>query len=73
MKGASDFDWSIKTYGVDETPTSFLLDPEGKSVFKFKDLESLDDVRICDEEVSGLLAYDAGAALHASTTTKSQR
>lgn len=50
--------WAEKTYGVDETPTSFLLDANGKVLFKFNDVESRDDVKRCDEEVGGLLAFE---------------
>jgi hypothetical protein len=50
-----DFDWSGKTYGVDATPTSFLLDANGKMLFRFGDLESIADMKTCEEEVSGLL------------------
>lgn len=55
LKGADDSDWSFKTYGVDATPTSFLLNPDGKLLFRFGDLESIADMKTCEEEVSGLL------------------
>jgi hypothetical protein len=55
LEGADDSEWSEKTYGVDATPTSFLLDPDGKLLFRFGDLESIADMKICEEEVSGLL------------------
>lgn len=55
LKGLDDSGWSAKTYGVDATPTSFLLDPDGKMLFRFGDLESTADLKTCEEEVSGLL------------------
>ena len=57
-----DFDWSTKTYGVNGTPTSFLLDPNGKILFKFNGLESLDATDTCNLEVGGLLAYSAATS-----------
>lgn len=69
------FQWSAKTYGVNGTPTSFLLDPDGKVLFKFNGLESLDALKICNSEVGGLLAFSAGTsnAASARATAKSQR
>lgn len=68
------FQWSIKTYGVNGTPTSFLLDPDGKILFKFNGLESLDALKICNSEVGGLLAYTAATsnAVSARATAKAQ-
>jgi len=67
-----DFDWSMKTYGVNGTPTSFLLDGDGKILFKFNGLESLDATDTCESEVGGLLAYSAATsnAVSARATTK---
>ena len=59
--------WGSKNYGVQGTPTSFLLGPNGKVLFRFGGLESLDAVKTCDEEVGGLLAFDA-----ASTATSAR-
>jgi hypothetical protein len=65
--------WAEKTYGVDETPTSFLLDANGKVLFKFNDVESRDDVRRCDAEVGGLLAFEeASNATSARAAVKAQ-
>jgi hypothetical protein len=73
LKGAGDFDWSIKAYGVRGTPTSFLLDPNGKVLFRFGGLESLDAVKTCDAEVGGLLAFDAAStATSARAAVKAQ-
>jgi thioredoxin-related protein len=55
LMGADDSEWSSKTYGVDATPTSFLLDTDGKLLFRFGDLESIADMKTCEEEVRGLL------------------
>lgn len=55
------FAWSSKTYGVRGTPTSFLIDPDGKIVFDVPGLESLDSQKLCDEEVGGLLAWTASS------------
>ena len=57
-----DFDWSGKTYGVHGTPTSFLIDPEGKIVFNVPGLETVESTQVCDEEVAGLLKWSASAA-----------
>lgn len=67
-----DFGWSMKTYGVNGTPTSFLLDPDGKILFKFNGLESLDALKTCNDEVGGLLAYSAATsnAVSARATAK---
>jgi hypothetical protein len=51
--------WTSKTYGVKGTPTSFLLDPEGKILFKFNGVESIDAEETCDKEIGGLLAFSA--------------
>lgn len=73
LKGAGDFEWSIKTYGVNGTPTSFLLDSEGKILFRFNGLESIADVKTCEEEVGGLLAFDAASnATSARASVKAQ-
>lgn len=55
LKGADDSEWSAKTYDVDATPTSFLLDTDGKLLFKFGGLESTADLKACEEAVDGLL------------------
>ena len=69
------FQWSIKTYGAGGTPTSFLLSPDGKVIFKFNGLESLDAFGICNSEVGGLLAYSAATsnAVSARATAKAQQ
>lgn len=51
------FPWATKTYGVRGTPTSFLVDPDGKVVFDVPGLESADSAKLCDQEVSGLLKW----------------
>ena len=68
-------DWAQKTYGVDETPTSFLLDANGKMLFKFNDVESLNDLKVCEQEIGGLLAYSAATsnAVSARATAKAQQ
>lgn len=55
LKGSDDSEWSSKTYDVNATPTSFLLDPDGKMLFRFGGLESTTDLKTCEEEVRGLL------------------
>lgn len=55
----SGFEWSSETYGVNGTPTSFLLDPDGKIVFNVPGLESADAVETCDKEIGGLLKWVA--------------
>jgi len=70
-----DFSWSRKAYGVQSTPTSFLLDPEGKIVFNIPGLESLDDEKTADQEVAGLLKWTASTAASAhpaATPVKAQ-
>ena len=66
------FQWSTKTYGVNGTPTSFLLDPDGKILFKFNGLESLDATKTCNEEVGGLLAFSATSGATPGVVAKSQ-
>ena len=62
-----DFSWSKKNYGVWGTPTSFLVDPEGKIIFNLTGLESLDSEKLCDQEVAGLLEWSAsGNSVHAT-------
>jgi hypothetical protein len=70
-----DFAWSTKTYGVRGTPTSFLVDPNGKIVFNVPGLESIESTKLCDEEVAGLLKWSASAAASthpAATAVKAQ-
>ena len=57
-----DFDWSRKTYGIRSTPTSFLVDPDGKIVFDVPGLETVESTKVCDEEVAGLLKWTASGA-----------
>ena len=57
-----DFAWSSKTYGVRGTPTSFLVDPDGKIVFDVPGLETVQSTKVCDEEVAGLLKWSSSAA-----------
>lgn len=69
-----DFGWSGKTYGVHGTPTSFLVDPDGKIVFNVPGLETIESTRVCDEEVAGLLKWSVRpAAMHtAAPSVKAQ-
>jgi thiol-disulfide isomerase/thioredoxin len=60
LKGSDKgFSWANKMYGVQGTPTSFLLDPDGKIVFKVEGLESLESEKACETEVEGLLKWSA--------------
>jgi hypothetical protein len=62
-----NWDWAGKNYGVHGTPTSFLLDPNGKILFNIPGLESLDSEKLCDQEVAGLLEWSAsGNSVHAT-------
>lgn len=67
-----EFQWATKNYGVRGTPTSFLLDGDGKILFKFNGLESLDATDTCNSEVGGLLAFSATTtnAVSARATAK---
>jgi hypothetical protein len=49
--------WASKNYGVNGTPTSFLLDPQGKILFKSNGVESIDAEETCNKEIGGLLAF----------------
>jgi hypothetical protein len=49
--------WGQKTYGVQGTPTSFLLDPEGKIIFKVPGLESVSSDQQAEAEIAGLLKW----------------
>lgn len=66
-----DFAWSTKTFGVRGTPTSFLVDPEGKIVFNVPGLETVESTRVCDEEVAGLLKWTASPAYARAAATPS--
>ncbi len=66
------FAWSSKTYGVRGTPTSFLVDPDGKIVFDVPGLESLDSVKLCEQEVAGLLKWSASATPAPASPAKAQ-
>lgn len=62
LKGSDEgFSWARKMYGVHDMPASFLLDPEGKIVFKIAELESLEAEKTCEVEVESLLKWSASA------------
>jgi hypothetical protein len=49
--------WGEKNYGVQGTPTSFLLDPDGRIVFNVPGLETLPAVKQAESEVAGLVRW----------------
>jgi hypothetical protein len=49
--------WGEKNYGVQGTPTSFLLDPNGRIVFNMPGLETLPAAKQAESEVAGLLRW----------------
>ena len=60
LKGPDEaLSWVYKVYGVHGEPTSFLLDPEGKILFKIHGLEQLEARKTFDAEVRGLLRWAA--------------
>jgi thioredoxin-related protein len=69
-----DWDWAGKNYGVHGTPTSFLVDSDGKILFDVPGLETVDSTNLCEEEVAGLLKWSASpeSAHAALPATKAQ-
>lgn len=65
--------WTSKNYGVRGTPTSFLLDPEGKILFKFNGVETLDAEKVCDQEIGGLLAFSGTTSPGTHLAQKAQQ
>jgi hypothetical protein len=49
--------WGQKTYGVQGTPTSFLLDPAGKIMFKPPGFVTLPSEQESEKEVAGLVQW----------------
>jgi thioredoxin-related protein len=69
-----DWTWAGKNYGVHGTPTSFLVDADGKIVFNVPGLETVEATSLCDQEVAGLLKWSASseAARAAAAPAKAQ-
>jgi hypothetical protein len=68
-----DWDWAGKNYGVRGTPTSFLVDPDGKIVFDVPGLETVDSTNLCEQEIAGMLKWSATAAsAHSAAAAKGQ-
>ena len=51
--------WGQKNYGVQGTPTSFLLDPQGKIIFKVPGFVTAPAERESDNEIAALLKWTA--------------
>jgi hypothetical protein len=69
-----DWDWAGKNYGVHGTPTSFLVDPDGKIVFDVPGLETVASTNLCEEEVAGLLKWSASEeSAHAAASSGKAR
>jgi thioredoxin-related protein len=49
--------WGQKTYGVQGTPTSFLLDPQGKIIFNVPGFVTIPSEQESENEVASLLKW----------------
>lgn len=62
--------WGQKTYGVEGTPTSFLLDPQGKIIFKVPGFVTIPSEQESENEVASLLKW-TGSPEYTRTMAKS--